>query len=131
MNGLGGELILGDIGHDDIATCQIQGALFGLRIDGLDDLPALQLQLDNAIEFVSRNPLGQCPQTGFRLRAWRFLHLLIAPADFLSQFGELIVQPMLQPPGFLRILTQNESQLVGFDLADLLGKKFHLNDFFR
>ena len=53
VNGLGAELIFGDIGNDNITTRQIQGALFGLRIDGLDDLPPLQLQLYNAIEFVS------------------------------------------------------------------------------
>src|SRR5439155_7787937 len=131
VNGLGVELIFGDIGHDDITTRQIQGALFRLRIDGLDNLPPLQAQLDDAIKFVSGNPLGQRPQTRFRLRAWRFLHSLIALGDFLSQLGPLIIQPILQSSGFLWILTQNESQLVGFDLADLLSEEFHLNDFFR
>src|SRR6266581_6763493 len=131
VNGLGGELVFRNVGDDDITASQIQGALFGLWIDNLDDLPPLQAQLDDAIEFVSGNPLGQRPQTGFRLRAWRFLHMLITLGDFLSQLGPLIVQTMLQSPGFLRILTQNESQLVGFDLADLLREEFHLNDFFR
>ena len=57
--------------------------------------------------------------------------MLIALGDFLSQLGPLIIQPILQSSGFLRILTQNESQFVGFDLADLLSEEFHLNDFFR
>src|SRR6266849_10283745 len=86
------------------------------------------MELDDAIELVSRNPLCQRAQTRFRLGAWRCLHILIARGDFLSQLSQLIFKAMLHSPGFFRILTQDESQLVGFDFADFLGEKLHLND---
>src|SRR2546428_13809147 len=74
VNGLGAQLIFGDIGNDNITTRQSQGPLFGCRIDRLHYLPPLHLPWYNAIELVARNPLGQRPQTGFRPPARGLAH---------------------------------------------------------
>src|SRR2546427_6519134 len=49
VNRLRGELIFRDIGDDDITTGQVQDTLLRVRIDGRNNLPAVQFQLNDTI----------------------------------------------------------------------------------